>query len=170
MKSFKNFIIESNELARIQNKEVPPHHSHPMGQFLQFMRNELPGIQLEDSAAHTAYKKELQSYLDTLMGEDPKHFNALHKELTTDEEDGSRKRADLYDVLLTVATEAGNRAYNKVTHPHSPEDSDTHFWNIVNAKEAVRKIIDEKTTAMIRERTKNNPKFRHIEYPTDIEI
>jgi hypothetical protein len=170
MISFKQFIIEANELARIEQKKSPAHHSHPMGQFLQFMRDELPNIQVDDSVAHGMYKKELDSYLDTLMGEDPKHFDNLHKELTTDEEDGSTRRRDLFDVLLHVTGEAKERAYKKLVQVHNPRAWETHLDDLNDVRERVKNHIDEKASAMIKERTKDNPKFRHIESTTDIEI
>lgn len=129
MKTFKQYLIEENEIVPFAYKDQQPnktdHRDHVMGQFFSFIKKRIPHLKGVD----TGFLKHFHNHLDLMLGDNPKHFTELHKTLTTDD-DGQPQRADLFDAMqaLTRRTMAShinelkkNKQYNDETDDKATE-------------------------------------------------
>jgi hypothetical protein len=163
MKSFLQFLSEENDIVLATPKNIvtqtgepkQDHRRHPMGQFLSFIKSELPNIDVEDSPESRMYQEELGKHIDTITGEDPKHFEAMHADLK-----GDYEKPTLFDVLYRVTNKVGRSPKFKNTDPDELRD-------IIKAH---ADHINDRAGNMIRARARKNPKFRMIDSLNDITI
>lgn len=171
MKSFLQFLNEENEIVLATPKNIVPpteepkqdHRTHPMGQFLSFIKSELPNVDIENSPESKIYQEELEKHIDMVLGEDSSHFQALHADLKGDYEAPS-----LEDVLYRVANNVGRKTaerYRKEVYKHGIDPDELR--EIVKAH---TNHISDRAGTMIRARARKNPKFRMLDSLSDIKI
>jgi len=174
MRRFIKFLAEANELSIVpptqisHGEGIPEHHRHPMGQFLQLVRSEIPYVDIDNLDEHRIYGEELGKEIDSLLDKDPAKFNSTHKYLTTDSFDGTRKEADLWDVLAHVTNQAARRTddrYKREVYGGGLESEE-----LSDMVKRFRTHMDERAEKIIKAQTRRNPKWNHIESLTDIKI
>lgn len=168
-------MLEANDIVLATPKNIelpkpaaPDHRNHPMGQFLSFIKSEIPNVEGYDDDVEKIYREELHKHIDSLLGDDPSHFTALHTDLTTDDMTGDKQQADLYDVLQRVTRKAGenaNRRYSKEIMGRGIDSDDLR-----DVTTRFREHMDTRAGQLIRGRARNNPKLRMIDSLTDIKI
>lgn len=125
MKSFKQYLREENDIVPFEYTDLQPaktdHRDHVMGQFFSFIKKGIP--HLKD--VNPGFLKHFHRHLDLMLGDDPKHFTALHKELTTDD-DGQPRRSDLFDVMQSLSRRTMNSHINelKKTNQYTDDTDD----------------------------------------------
>jgi hypothetical protein len=171
MKSFLQFLSEENDIVLATPKNIvtqteepkQDHRRHPMGQFLSFIKSELPNIDVEDSPESRMYQEELGKHIDTITGEDPKHFEAMHADLK-----GDYEQPTLFDVLYRVTNKVGRATearFKKEVHRGGIDPDDLR--DIIKAH---TDHINDRADTMIRARARKNPKFSMIDTLNDISI
>ena len=126
MLRFKEYLLEANEIVPFDYKNIEQprtdHRDHVMGQFFSFLKKGIPHLKDVDPG----FLKHFHSHLDLMLGEDPKHFTALHKELTTDD-DGQPQRADLFDAMQSLSRRTMNSHINelKKNNQYNDDTDDT---------------------------------------------
>lgn len=174
MKSFKSFLIEENEIVPMFGRAITPetqdfdHRKHPMGQFLSFMREELPFVETEDLNTDQMFREEFGKRIDQLIGDDPSHFHELHKDLKTESEEiggsGPTLEDVLYRITRQVAENTHRRYKNEVLSFGVPSEE---MSDIIKR---FRSHMSERAEKLIQSKVRGNPKWRHITGIEDIKI
>mgnify|MGYP003650981575 CR=1 FL=1 len=155
MKTFKQYLLEANEIVPFDYKDKQPkvndHRDHVLGQFLNFVQNELPHAGEDDFDSNGEFKKHLSGSISTILGDDPQHFGALHKQLTTDEE-GKPKEADLFDALQHITKQTSDT----LLKAKGKNISDSDYDSIIASRKTIQDHLDKQADANIKRAKKPN--------------
>jgi hypothetical protein len=170
MKNFVKFLLEANDIVpyAYPKAKAPHHKHHPVGQFLQFLHSELPYAG-DEYGSHDDARAHMAKHIDTLLSDDPTHFNEFYKNLTTDEE-GNRKQADLYDVLSHLTHRTRKSMSDAVRKQNRGQLSSYDIEEINDSTNQIRKHLDTEGQRMIARAAKRNPKLRHFDSLMDVKI
>jgi hypothetical protein len=135
---FKEYLLEANEIVPFGYKDIQPdkrdHRDHVLGQFLHFIKSELPNIKGDDAGIHGEFKKHLDESISKILGDDSQYFGELHKTLTT-----RYGAPDLYDALQHITKSTRDSLIKKRGSSISERDYDS----IADTNENIRKHIDK---------------------------
>jgi hypothetical protein len=170
MKNFVEFLLEANEIVPFvfPQAKAPHHKHHPVGQFLQFLHSELPYAG-DAYSSHDEAKEHMEKHINTLLGEDPSHFNQFYKNLTTDEE-GNRKEADLHDVLAHLTHRTKKSMAENARKQNRGSLSEYDMEEINDSTGEIRRHLETEAQRVIARAAKRNPKLRHFDSLMDVKI
>jgi hypothetical protein len=171
MKNFIKFLLEANDIVPYAYPQVkgPHHKTHPVGQFLQFIHDELPHAG-DEYSIDNQIREHMGGHIKRILGDDPTHFTNFYKGLTTDEE-GNNKEADLYDVLYDIGRQAKDSVFADMKKKSGRSGvSEFDFGEIHDRTDSIRKHLEKEAERAIVRTAKTNPKFKHIDSLMDIKI
>jgi hypothetical protein len=155
MKTFKQYLREANDIVPFDYKDKQPkandHRDHVLGQFLNFVQNELPHAGEDDLDANAEFKKHLKGSISTILSDDPQHFGSLHKRLTTDEF-GKPKEADLFDALQHITKNTSDALLKS----KGQNISDSDYDSIIASRTTIQKHLDQQSDTNIKRAKKPN--------------